>query len=688
MNTFSSMSEGNKAVSFVGYGWLVVRGENLVVIDLTGVDGSWIAKEYTIDQNRKSPYPESFLVPVCRNEKQNTLFVEQFWGQHCTHMMIRKWEEFEEYSSTKSFEKWATEQNEKAFLTPHFKVLGRTLLVEDSGKTYCGFRTEEGRYCFEKDHLKKTQKQIFAENNGLYKVANGQILTIAGENFRLIDLYKENNETESNEIKRNEEKWESYDVFFNDKHFWEFVFPPESKFANLNKDHFPEDYVPKPSSDSFSPMKEDGSDFRLRFNEMFGGNHDYTIRYEPDREWTLPGKYRIVFHLDNSRKLIWKNGDEKDLSFDFEILENPDKHLHEEIAFLESFKKYVADCGFKYTDQDLARFHTSIKCGMFTLLGGAPGSGKSSLAALYSRAILGTTDLEKVREGFLAFDVNPSWMEPDELLGFWNLNDMYSCSATGLVPFLRQATGEKLAMVCVEEMNLARVEHYFSNFIQMMSREPNERRLLGVPRDDRISRKELDDKRNCLCLGENLRFVGTSNFDETTQRYSARFYDRCNYIELQPVEDAEAFPVLIPSFVRGELSNGIPYEEFKSWICTDFESRSVSQQVQKKYKALKERLKPLGLLPSRRVDFAIHEYILNRPNWGLPQKDGEVQDSQMVALDEAVAQRILPRYSQNYLRNESMHCDTLQTFFNESFPLSAQFFKTKRTSDELPIPAT
>ena len=60
-----------------------------------------------------------------------------------------------------------------------------------------------------------------------------------------------------------------------------------------------------------------------------------------------------------------------------------------EDQFLDNLTKYIERCDFKYSGQDIVRFHTSVKCGMLTLVGGNPGTGKSSLVELYFRALGG-----------------------------------------------------------------------------------------------------------------------------------------------------------------------------------------------------------------------------------------------------------------------------------------------------------
>lgn len=356
-----------------------------------------------------------------------------------------------------------------------------------------------------------------------------------------------------------------------------------------------------------------------------------------------------------------------------------------EKEFLTALIADCEKCGYDYNPADLIRFHTSVKCGMFTLLGGMPGCGKSSLVSLYARALLGNAHAN-AESGFLTIDVNPAWMEPSDILGYWNLRDEYKCSSTGLVPFLRKSCGsESVRLVCLDEMNLARVEHYFSNFIQMISRPEDERVLFGVPDADNV---EIRDAK--LPIAKNLRFVGTNNFDETTQRFSARFYDRCNYIELQSLRENDLglrqdylFPAFEPSFDRGDFSYGVSYANYEQWCRKDVDPKEITGRVAAKFRRVIEKLEGLKLVPSPRVRLAVLKYILNRPFFEDGRSTGNDEDCQMIALDEAIAQRILPKYCPSYLRDEKNACTALCDQL-EGLPISLEFFRRKCSSGELP----
>ena len=320
----------------------------------------------------------------------------------------------------------------------------------------------------------------------------------------------------------------------------------------------------------------------------------------------------------------------------------------EECAFLRTFHEGVQTAGFHYNLRDIVRFHTSLKCCPFTLLGGAPGTGKSSLVTLYAKALLGSN----YKEGYLPIDVSSSWTDPEDLFGYWDMNGNYRVAASGFVPFMWAANehgemaeegGFLSRIVCFEEMNLARVEHYFSNMIQVLSRPVSERVLKGIPSDETQCQNK-EGETQCqnqakLEVAENLRFVGTCNFDETTQAFSARFYDRCSYLELSPVENKEPFSGVVPSVENYDAANSLTsyLNAYESWHRA---SGEIDANVKETYKTIQQNFRNVGVYISPRVENQIRLYILNRPN--IRDEKNDDKESQMLALDEAIVQMVLP----------------------------------------------
>jgi hypothetical protein len=204
------------------------------------------------------------------------------------------------------------------------------------------------------------------------------------------------------------------------------------------------------------------------------------------------------------------------------------------------FRRHVQDCGFSYRSIDLVAFHLSLKCSDLVVVGGVSGTGKSSLPTLYAQALAGDADGQIRR--FLPVDVSPAWTNPSDLLGYVNLLDRsFHPGPSGLFTHLVWASMEAktkgrdsgLYIVCLDEMNLAHVEHYFSGFMQALSRAPGNREV-AVFDPASVSHSDLARPWPRLTLGDNVRFVGTVNFDETTKPISQRMLDRADLLRLEP----------------------------------------------------------------------------------------------------------------------------------------------------------
>ena len=357
------------------------------------------------------------------------------------------------------------------------------------------------------------------------------------------------------------------------------------------------------------------------------------------------------------------------------------KSIITEEEFLKRFIEFVEKCGYKYNTRDLIRFHTCVKCGFFTLLGGEPGTGKSSLAQLYAKAIAGKA--YKDREQLLRVDVNPGWMEPADLMGYYSASaDGFLESEVGLVSFLEKAKeAAGLGMVCFEEMNLAYVEHYFSDFIQQMSRANGDRAV--------VIKKQ---RKGCesISLNDNLRFFGTINFDETTKELSARFYDRCNYIELSPT--GEAFPRLSGPVKNDILCKGdeISSKVFNEWVDNAWEVK-IGEGIRSWLDEVYPILQSLHIAPNWRKARDIYRYIASRPRFldeesrddyeEIEIKKGEnvskirVSKFDLNVLDEVMVQSILPVYRRPNEFREKPQRELWEFLKNKKLNLSKDMFE-------------
>ncbi|GMA49418.1 hypothetical protein GCM10025857_07750 [Alicyclobacillus contaminans] len=171
-----------------------------------------------------------------------------------------------------------------------------------------------------------------------------------------------------------------------------------------------------------------------------------------------------------------------------------------------------------------------MKSSTLTILAGLSGTGKSKLVQAYAKT-LGR------RHELVFIPVRPSWNDDSDLLGYADLMHMiYRPSDSGLINALVQAARpenqEKIYIICFDEMNLARVEHYFSQLLSVLEKEPGERRLQLYNRDLENRLYNAAQYPPEIEIGDNVLFVGTVNLDESTYHFSDKVLDRANVIQL------------------------------------------------------------------------------------------------------------------------------------------------------------
>lgn len=195
---------------------------------------------------------------------------------------------------------------------------------------------------------------------------------------------------------------------------------------------------------------------------------------------------------------------------------------------LARLKEAAENDGLLYAEKDLFHFHISMKSSRLVILAGKSGIGKSGLVRLYGRAL----GLPESQVRFLP--VRPSWMDDGDVLGYVDMKNMvYRSADTGLAELLIDAAAhpDKQYIVCFDEMNLARVEHYFAQFISVLEKEDHPMiRLYNPSLAPRLYNSEKYPPE--IPVGRNVLFTGTVNVDESTCHFSDKILDRANVITL------------------------------------------------------------------------------------------------------------------------------------------------------------
>lgn len=211
---------------------------------------------------------------------------------------------------------------------------------------------------------------------------------------------------------------------------------------------------------------------------------------------------------------------------------NADENTEDSI--LKNFKRTVNSDRYNltYDQQDLTNFYISIKTNMLTILSGLSGTGKSKIVTAFADS-LGILNANQ----FKMISVRPSWQDDSDLLGYADtMNNIYRAADSGLTDLIIRAANDpnNMYLVVLDEMNLSRVEHYFSQFISILERDPAAR-IITLYNSNIKSLYNRDRYPSSVKIGSNIRFVGTVNIDESTFHFSDKLIDRANIIELQLV---------------------------------------------------------------------------------------------------------------------------------------------------------
>lgn len=204
---------------------------------------------------------------------------------------------------------------------------------------------------------------------------------------------------------------------------------------------------------------------------------------------------------------------------------------------LADIEKAVSDLGGFYPNGELTRYHAGLNFlthKHFVILSGLSGTGKTQLALLYARAIHGK-DKRDAHDPFLfVCPVRPEWTDPAGLTGYYDvLTDRYVVPPFLEAVLVATAFRDSPVFVILDEMNLARVEYYFSDVLSAI--ETGEALPLhsnGVPLEGTTGSSIPAS----LPLPPNLFITGTINIDETTNPVSDKVLDRAILIEMNDVD--------------------------------------------------------------------------------------------------------------------------------------------------------
>lgn len=196
--------------------------------------------------------------------------------------------------------------------------------------------------------------------------------------------------------------------------------------------------------------------------------------------------------------------------------------------------KYINAKGFIFSYEDICNFYLSLKTKPFVILAGISGTGKSKLVELFSEAVNATSTNGRYR----IISVKPDWNDSTELFGYKNINDDFIPGVLTSIIFeaSKKENINKPYFICLDEMNLARVEYYLSEYLSIIeSRKLTDNQAIETEKVFPRNYLPKDSIYSDLKIPDNVYIVGTVNMDDTTFAFSRKVLDRANTLEFSEV---------------------------------------------------------------------------------------------------------------------------------------------------------
>lgn len=250
---------------------------------------------------------------------------------------------------------------------------------------------------------------------------------------------------------------------------------------------------------------------------------------------------------------------------------------------LSQIKAFIEKHGFYFPPGLIENFYLSLKTKPFVILAGISGTGKTKLVELFAEAVGATEENGR----FNLIPVRPDWSDPTDLLGYRDLSGVFKPGKLTKIFWeaSQRSQRDKPYFVCLDEMNLARVEHYFSDLLSVMeTRRWKDREIItdAILEEDEVqvllemqATSCLDDSEKGLAnlsvlrIPQNVYLIGTVNMDETTHPFSKKVLDRAQTLEFNEIE-LNHFPKASMDSLANSDQGSKPLALLNSFLRSDY----------------------------------------------------------------------------------------------------------------------
>ncbi len=169
-----------------------------------------------------------------------------------------------------------------------------------------------------------------------------------------------------------------------------------------------------------------------------------------------------------------------------------------------------------YTRDIISRYFAGMATAKVLILEGISGTGKTSLPYAMGKFFQSDSSI---------ISVQPSWRDRAELLGYLN-EFTKKFNETDFLKSVYEANYiDTVNTIVLDEMNLARIEYYFAEFLSVMEMpDTSEWKIDLVSGSEPTDPKKLINGK--LLINQNVWFIGTANKDDSTFTITDKVYDR------------------------------------------------------------------------------------------------------------------------------------------------------------------
>lgn len=309
----------------------------------------------------------------------------------------------------------------------------------------------------------------------------------------------------------------------------------------------------------------------------------------------------------------------------------------------ENLRNFAANRSLYYDIEDIRRFIAGLTVSHTMILQGMSGTGKTSLAYVFGKFLDNPSTV---------IPVQPMWKERTDLLGYYNEFTKQFNETPLLCKMYEAGYSRDMFVVVLDEMNIARVEYYFAEFLSMLEIPDMDKRYLGI-----VSNQwESDPKRlkeGGICVPENMWFIGTANNDDSTFAISDKVYDRAMIMNL----DNKAEPFVAAK----EKPVHLTYKRFNAMATAARKEYRITRRNERRLAALDGyMIEHFHITFGNRIMKQIRDYIPVYVACG---------GDELSALDDILSKKVLRKVeTQNpiYIKNAANgFCQYLDELFGE-----------------------